>query len=272
MSYLPPDQFATTMVDAGEAKLRMANRDVLIRAFMAGAILALAAVFAVTVAVQTGSALIGALLFPVGFCILYLMGFDLLTGVFVLTPLAYFDRRPGVTIVGILRHWGIVFTGNLLGALLVALLMAIVFTYGFSTDAGIVGDRIASIGHERTVGYKAHGAAGMLTIFVRGVLCNWMVSLGVVGAMISTTVGGKVIAMWMPVMLFFAMAFEHSIVNMFLFPFALMVGGDFSVMDYIIWNELPVVIGNFVGGIALTGLTLYATHVRTGVRRGLPTP
>lgn len=43
----------------------------------------------------------------------------------------------------------------------------------------------------------------------------------------------------MPVMLFFAMAFEHSIVNMFLFPFALMIGGDFFVMDYIIWNELP---------------------------------
>lgn len=43
----------------------------------------------------------------------------------------------------------------------------------------------------------------------------------------------------MPVMLFFAMAFEHSIVNMFLFPFALMIGSDFFVMDYIIWNELP---------------------------------
>ncbi|WP_111642947.1 formate/nitrite transporter family protein [Marinimicrobium alkaliphilum] len=269
MSYLLPSEFATKMVDTGESKLFMANRDAFIRAFMAGAILALAAVFAVTVAVQTGSPLVGALLFPVGFCMLYLMGFDLLTGVFVLTPLAYFDRRPGVTVAGIFRHWGIVFMGNLLGALLVAFLMAIVFTYGFSTDPGVVGERIANIGHDRTLGYKEHGAAGMLTIFIRGVLCNWMVSLGVVGAMISTTVSGKVIAMWMPIMLFFAMEFEHSIVNMFLFPFALMVGGDFSIMDYIIWNELPVVIGNFVGGIALTGLTLYATHVRTGAQRTL---
>ena len=75
-------RFAQKVVDAGEAKLHMATRDVLIRSFMAGAILALAAVFAVTIAVQTGVPLIGALLFPVGFCMLYLLGYDLLTGVF----------------------------------------------------------------------------------------------------------------------------------------------------------------------------------------------
>jgi len=94
-----------------------------------------------------------------------------------------------------------------------------------------------------------------------------MVSTGVVGAMISTTVSGKVIAMWMPIMLFFAMTFEHSVVNMFLFPSALMMLGKFSIMDYIIWNELPTVIGNLVGGLAFTGLTLYTTHVRTAPKR-----
>ena len=84
----------------------MATRDVLIRAFMAGAILALAAVFAITIAVQTGVPLIGALLFPVGFCMLYLLGYDLLTGVFVLTPLAWLDKRPGVTWARILKTGG----------------------------------------------------------------------------------------------------------------------------------------------------------------------
>src|SRR5262249_22833714 len=122
---------------------------------------------------------------------------------------------------------------------------------------------LANIGVARTLGYEAHGAAGMLTLFVRGVLCNWMVSAGVVGAMISTSVSGKVIAMWMPIMLFFGMTFEHSIVNMFLFPTALLIGGKFSIMDYIVWTEIPTVIGNLVGGLAFTGLTLYATHART---------
>lgn len=269
MSYLVPSEFVTKMVDAGESKIYMATRDTLIRAYMAGAILALAAVFAVTVSVQTGSGIVGAILFPVGFCMLYLLGFDLLTGVFVLTPLALIDKRPGVTIGGVLKNWGLVFIGNFAGALTVAFMMAIVFTYGFSTDPGPVGEKIAGIGEARTVGYKEYGAAGMLTIFIRGMLCNWMVSTGVVGAMVSTSVSGKVIAMWMPIMLFFGMAFEHSVVNMFLFPSGLIMGGDFSVMDYLIWNELPTVLGNLVGGLAFTGLTLYSTHVKTGPKRTL---
>ena len=95
MSYVVPSEFVTKMVDAGESKIYMATRDVVIRAYMAGGILALAAVFAITVAIQTGMPILGAILFPVGFCILYLMGFDLLTGVFVLTPLAWFDKRVG---------------------------------------------------------------------------------------------------------------------------------------------------------------------------------
>jgi formate/nitrite transporter len=267
MSYLVPSEFVTKMVDAGESKIFMSTRDTVIRAFMAGAILALAAVFAVTVNVQTGYPIIGAILFPVGFCMLYLLGFDLLTGVFVLTPLALIDKRPGVTVNGVLRNWGLVFVGNFLGAFTVAVLMAIVFTFGFTTEPDKVGKVIAGIGEARTLGYASHGAAGMLTLFVRGMLCNWMVSTGVVGAMISTSVTGKVVAMWMPIMVFFAMVFEHSVVNMFLFPSALLMGGNFSVMDYIIWNEIPTVLGNLVGGLTFTGLTLYATHVRTGAKR-----
>lgn len=267
MSYLAPAEFATKMVDAGESKVFMSTRDTVIRAYMAGAILALAAVFAVTIAVQTGVFLLGAILFPVGFCMLYLMGFDLLTGVFVLAPLALLDKRPGVTVKGVLRNWGLVFLGNFAGALTVAFMMAFIFTYGFNTEAGAIGDKIAHIGESRTLGYAAHGFDGWMTIFIRGMLCNWMVSLGVVGAMISTSVSGKVIAMWMPIFLFFFMGFEHSVVNMFLFPFGLIMGGDFSIADYFIWNEIPTALGNLVGGLAFTGLTLYTTHVKTAPKR-----
>ena len=269
MSYLIPAEFVSKMVDAGESKIYMSTRDSLIRAYMAGAILSLAAVFAIAVTVQTGSALVGAMLFPVGFIMLYLMGFDLLTGVFVLTPLALLDRRPGVTVGGVLRNWGVVFVGNFAGALTVAFMMAFVFTYGFSIEPGAIGEKISHIGEDRTLGYAQYGTAGWFTIFLRGVLCNWMVSMGVVGAMISTSVSGKAIAMWMPIMLFFFMGFEHSVVNMFLFPSGIILGGDFSVMDYLIWNEIPTVLGNLVGGLAFTGLTLYTTHVRTAPKRVL---
>ncbi|MEV3937608.1 formate/nitrite transporter family protein [Glycomyces sp. NPDC049804] len=270
MSYVKPAEFTARMIDAGEAKVFMSTRDTVLRAFMAGAILALGAAFAVTISVNTGQPLLGALLFPVGFCMLYLLGYDLLTGVFTLVPLALIDKRPGVRLRGVLRNWGLVFVGNFAGAFTVALMMSIIVTYGFSVEPNEIGQQLGVIGESRTVGYAEHGAAGMLTLFIRGVLCNWMVSTGVVAAMMSTSVPGKVIGMWMPVLVFFYMGFEHSIVNMFLFPAGLMLGGEFSVGDYLIWNEIPTVIGNLVGGLTFVGLTLYATHARTGSVRTRP--
>lgn len=267
MSYIEPAQFATKMVDAGEAKIFMSTKDTLIRAYMAGAILALAAAFAVTITVNTGNFLVGALLFPVGFCTLYLLGFDLLTGVFTLCPLALIDRRPGVTVRGILRNWGLVFTGNFGGAFTVAVFMAIIFTTGFSEEPNAVGQKLGVIGESRTVGYAEAGASGMLTLFVRAVMCNWMVSTGVVAAMMSTSVSGKIMAMWMPILIFFYLGFEHSIVNMFLFPSGLLMGGDFTLMDYIFWNELPTVLGNLVGGLTFVGAMIYSTHYKTSPSR-----
>jgi len=270
VSYLVPSEFATKMVDAGESKIFMSTRDTVIRAYMAGAILALAAWMAVTINVNTGQPLAGAIIFPIGFIMLYLLGFDLLTGVFVLCPLALFDKRPGVTVGGVLRNWGLVFVGNFAGALTVAFMMAFVTTFGFTQAPDKVGTIIGNIGEGRTLGYAAHGAAGMATLFIRGMLCNWMVSTGVVGAMVSTNVSGKVMAMWMPIFLFFYMVFEHSVVNMFLFPAGLMLHAKFSILDYFIWNEIPTALGNLVGGLAFTGLTLYATHVRTAPKREMP--
>ena len=269
MSYLVPSEFVTKMVDAGESKIFMSTRDTVIRAYMAGAILALAAWFAITINVNTGQPLAGAVLFPIGFCMLYLLGFDLLTGVFVLAPLALIAKRPGVTVGGVLRNWGLVFVGNFAGALTVAFMMAFVTTFGFTQGPDKVGTVISNIGEGRTLGYASHGLAGMATLFIRGMLCNWMVSMGVVGAMISTSASGKMMAMWMPIMLFFYMVFEHSVVNMFLFPAGLMLHAPFSVMDYLIWNEIPTALGNLVGGLTFTGLTLYATHVKTAPKREL---
>lgn len=267
MSYVKPADLVSTLIDAGESKIFMSTRDTLVRATMGGAMLTIAAAFAITVSVTTGIPLLGAVLFPVGFIMLYLLGYDLLTGVFVLGPLAWMDKRPGVTIGGVLRNWGLVFVGNFIGAFTVAVLMAIVVTYGFSVPPNAVGEAIGHIGEGRTVGYAEHGAGGMLTLFIRGVLCNWMVSTGVVLALIAKDVPGKIMAMWMPIMLFFFMGFEHSIVNMFLFPSGLLLGGDFTIMDYLVWNEIPTVVGNLVGGIVFTAIPLYLTHSRTKAPR-----
>ena len=267
MSYVAPKEFAAKMVDAGESKIFMSTKDTLIRAYMAGAILALAAAFAVTIAVNTGNFLVASLLFPVGFCTLYLLGFDLLTGVFTLAPLAVMAKRPGCTWKGVFRNWGLVFCGNFAGAMTTAVLMAIVFTTGFSTEPNAVGQKIGAIGEARTLGYAAAGGAGLLTVFTRAVLCNWMVSTGVVAAMVSTSTSGKIMAMWMPILVFFYLGFEHSIVNMFLFPSGIMLGGQFTWFDYFAYNEIPVVLGNLVGGLTFVGGMIYATHFRESPKR-----
>jgi formate/nitrite transporter FocA (FNT family) len=189
--------------------------------------------------------------------------------VFTLVPLAILDKRPGCTVPQLFRNWGLVFLGNLGGAVSVAVMISFILTYGYNTDGGAIAAKVATIGESRTVGYAAHGVDGWITIFIRGMLCNWMVSMGVVGAMISTSATGKMAAMWMPIMLFFFMGFEHSIVNMFLFPFSMIMGGDFTVMDYIVWNELPTVLGNLVGGLVFVALPLYYTHVRQSADRKL---
>jgi formate/nitrite transporter len=275
MSYVIPSEFAEKMIDAGESKIMMSTKDTLIRSYMAGAILALAAAFAVTIAVNTGNFLVASLLFPVGFCMLYLLGFDLLTGVFTLAPLAVIAKRPGATWNGVFRNWGLVFCGNFAGAMTTAVFMAIIFTMGFSEEPNAVGQRIGVIGEARTVGYAAAGSSGLLTVFIRAVMCNWMVSTGVVAAMMSTSVSGKIMAMWMPILVFFYLGFEHSIVNMFLFPSGIMLGGEFTWADYLIYNEIPVIIGNLVGGLTFVGGVIYSTHYKTSPKRnvaGVGTP
>ncbi|WP_296824238.1 formate/nitrite transporter family protein, partial [Sulfurovum sp.] len=91
MDYVSPKELSRLAVDAGEEKVHVATKDTLVRGYMAGAILALAAIFAITVAMKSGSPLLGAVLFPVGFIMLYMLKFDLLTGVFMLVPLAVLD-------------------------------------------------------------------------------------------------------------------------------------------------------------------------------------
>jgi len=274
MTYVKPPELATSLVDAGASKVLLSTRDTLIRAYMGGALLTLGAAFAIKITVDTGVPLVGAILFPIGFVMLYLLGYDLLTGMFVLGPMAWLARRPGVTTRRVLRNWGLVFVGNFAGALTVAFLVTVFVTYGFDTTINdtanqfaAYGQKLAAIGHDRTLGYEAHGAGGWSAVFVRGMLCNWMVSTAVVGAMIAKDVAGKVIAMWLPVLLFFAMGFEHSVVNMFLFPIGIMLGADFTWADYFLWNEIPTVLGNLVGGLAFTCLVIYVTHYKAAAKR-----
>jgi formate/nitrite transporter FocA (FNT family) len=79
-------------------------------------------------------------------------------------------------------------------------------------------------------------------------------------AMCATSTIGKIVGAWMPVFIFFAQGFEHSVVNMFVIPTGMLLGAKVTFADWWLWNQIPVTIGNLVGGFVFTGFALYLTH------------
>src|SRR4029077_5687890 len=120
--------------------------------------------------------------------------------------------------------------------------------------------QLVTVSEAKTLGYAKLGAHGMVVVLARAILCNWMVTLGVAMAMTSQSTIGKIAAMWLPILTFFAQGFEHSVVNMFMIPTGMMLGAKVSAADWWLWNQLPVTLGNFVGGFLFTGLFLYWTY------------
>ncbi len=272
MDYVKPQEIVTDMLSTGAMKLDLQPRDLLIRGALAGAYLGVATSMAVTAAVETGSWLVGSLLFPFGLCLAILLKTEIITGSFALLPCVAADGHKNGSVSRVLANWGWVFLGNLIGSTLYAALLAIVLTTGGDAEVSKVGTKLIAIADMKTNYYASHGAAGMLTVFTKGILCNWMVSLAVVFAFATTSLTGKMIAIWGPTVLFFSQGFEHAVVNMFAIPVGILLGANVSVSDWWIWNQIPVTLGNLVGGMMLTGLTIYFTHRPVRNPEGAPEP
>jgi formate/nitrite transporter len=258
MDYAKPTEVAALMVASGRYKLTLAPRDLLIRGALSGAILGVATSLAVTGAVSTGQPLVGAIIFPVGLVMIVLLGLELITGSFALLPLPWLDRSASGA--SVLSNWGWVFVANLIGSVIYGGLLAIALTNMGAIEPSGVASRIVQIAEAKTTGYAAFGTAGMVTVFVKAILCNWMVCLAVVLAMSTSSTIGKIATAWMPIFVFFAQGFEHSVVNMFLIPTGMMLGAKVTVWDWWIWNQIPVTLGNLVGGFIFTGLAIYMTY------------
>jgi formate transporter len=258
MDYVKPADVAAAMVSTGRSKLMLSAADLVIRGGLAGAILAAATSLAFTAIVQTNQPLVGALIFPVGLILIVLLGLDLVTGSFGLLPLPWMENQTGAKTM--LANWSLVFVGNLIGSVIYGGLLAIALTnFGTAAPAGVAA-KIIAIAQAKTTGYEALGFAGLVTVFVKAVLCNWMVCLGIVAAMTTTSTIGKIVCAYMPILIFFAQGFEHSVVNMFVIPTGMMMGAKITVSQWWLWNQIPVTLGNLVGGFVFTGLALYVTH------------
>jgi formate transporter len=259
MPYVKPDAVLEQMVQVGAQKSRLPVQDLLVRGFLSGALLGFATTLAFTASSQTRVGLVGALVFPVGFVMIVLLGLELVTGNFALVPLAVREGRT--SLAALLANWGWVFLGNLVGSAFYALL----FTATLAPDSDMA-RQIASVADAKTLGYARLGGHGLAIALAKGILCNWMVTLGVVMALTSQSTIGKIAAMWLPIMTFFAQGFEHSVVNMFVIPAGMLLGARVGPGEWWLWNQLPVTLGNVVGGMIFTGLALHITHRKTPAR------
>jgi formate/nitrite transporter len=267
MDYAKPIEVVAAMTDAGEKKLALAPRDLLIRGALSGALLGAATSLAFSGAVTTGQPLVGAIIFPVSLVMIVLLGLELVTGSFGLLPLARLEGKASWGAIGANLSW--VFLGNLLGSIAYGVLLAIALTnMGKIEPTAGVAARLISVAEAKTVANEAIGLAGMVSVFVKAILCNWLVCLGVVMAMTTSSTIGKIVATWMPIFMFFALGFEHAVVNMFIIPTGMLLGAKVSVFEWWVWNQIPVTLGNFVGGFVFTGLALYSTYrpAKTGSR------
>ena len=258
MDYVKPVDVASTMVETGRRKLSLSPLDLVIRGALAGGILAAATSLALTGMVQTGQPLVGALIVPVGLILIVLLGLDLVTGAFGLVPLPWIERDASAP--HMIANFAWIFLGNLIGSVAYGALLAITLTnFGTLAPAGVAA-KIVAVAQLKTTGYEAIGFAGLVTVFVKAILCNWMVCLAIVAAMTTNSTIGKIACAYMPVFIFFAQGFEHSVVNMFIIPTGMMMGAKVTVAEWWLWNQIPVTLGNLVGGFIFTGLAIYITH------------
>src|SRR5258707_5438456 len=245
-------------VQLAKRKSELPVRDLLIRGILAGAFLGYATSLVFVVLSQGLPPIVGAILFAVGFVILVLLGLELVTGNFALLPAGV--MAVPVRVSKLLRNWGCVYLGNLIGGLLYAALFYLAITSWRTGNGGAVADLVKQAAQKKTLAYMALGSQGWGTAFVKAILCNWMVTIGAMLALVSRSTVGKITAMWLPIMTFFALGLEHSVVNMYLMPSGMLLGAPISVGQALLWNLLPVTLGNVVAGTLLTGMSLYATY------------
>lgn len=264
MDYVQADKVVEQISESAKRKGKLSIHHILITAFLSGAFLAYATTLAFTGATQTGLDIVGAIIFPAGFVMVLLLNLELVTGSFAIIPIGVMRKKTTKRLM--MRNFSWAFLGNLIGAVVYASLFIIYVTEMGHADVAnsLIAQKIINVAESKTIAYKTIGSDGMIVVFVKAILCNWMVTLGAVMFFTSKSTIGKIVAMWLPIFIFFAQGFEHAVVNMFVIPAGMMLGADISFADWWTWNQIPVTIGNFVGGFIFTALAL---HIVTKKRK-----
>ncbi|MBI5950816.1 MAG: formate/nitrite transporter family protein [Chloroflexi bacterium] len=273
--------------DLGVKKANLKAANMFALAVLAGAFIGIGAIFATTVAAggmsvkdaagaaafSTGlpygvTRLLVGLVFSVGLILVVVGGAELFTGNTLIT-MAYASKK--VTLAQLLRNWGIVYVGNLVGSVLTAYIVFLGKQYSFGS--GAIGLAALNIGEAKT-------ALTFVQAVALGIMCNALVCMAVWMCYSARTTTDKILAIIPPISCFVAAGFEHSIANMYFIPVALFIkdfgdpkffetigktAADFPHLtwgNFFLANLLPVTIGNIIGGAIMVGMVYWFVYIR----------
>jgi len=251
-----PSEVAARVRDLGVAKVRQDAASMFALAVLGGASISLGALLYTVVI--TGSTLgfgatrlLGGIGFSLGLILVAVAGGELFTGN-NLIAMAWASRL--VTFREVLRSWAIVYAGNLVGALSTMGLVVVGRVHEFGGDA--VGETLRAIAAHKL-------ALEALQAFALGVLCNALVCLAVWMTLAARSVTDKLLVVVFPIAAFVAIGFEHSIANMFLLSWALLLDGcDQAAVVGAISNIVVVTFGNIAGGTLLVAGVYWIIYLR----------
>lgn len=299
-----PAQMVGLAYNAGKAKGDLAVGQLLVRGIMGGVYIAVGAAFC-TIA-MTGVApllgagfakLLGGAVFPIGLIAIILTGMELFTGDAMLLPMAVWSGKS--TYGRLIKNWMFVYLGNLIGSIaFAALVVTSSFTQGNFTAAepNAFGMMAVTVAIGKILTYKAAGDMGLVSLFVSGIGCNFIVCLAVLLALTAQDAIGKILAIWFPIMSFVVIGFEHCVANMYFLPAGkflvdsfpslitkvgadgkawnalLQANGGISWYDVVVWNLIPVTLGNIVGAIVVIAATYHYCFKADACGAAAPAP
>ena len=273
-AFIPPEM-ATKAEAIGVKKATMGWRNTFFLAVMAGAFIAFGAIFATTVITGAGgqltfgvTKLLGGLVFCLGLILVVVAGAELFTGNNLIV-MAWADRR--ISSFQVFRNWGIVYAGNFVGSMAIAGLMF--FSKQYTFGAGGIGLTALNIANGKV-------SLDFVQAIVLGILCNVLVCLAVWLCFSARTTTDKILSIIFPITAFVAAGFEHSVANMYFIPMGLFIragasasfwesigktAADYANLtwsNFLVFNLLPVTIGNIIGGSVMVGLVYWFIYIR----------
>ena len=244
---------------AGYKKAKQRIDHMIMKSFLAGVLLSFGGLFLLTVGggstvvtESMGSSIhkmIQAAVFPIGLIILILTGADLFTGNTMILTVSTLHKKT--TWLNLIIGWVVSFFGNFVGCLF--------FQYILVYHAGLLTSepyRSYTIRYAEIKGYTE-----WYQLFLRGIGGNWLVCLAVWLSTSARDLHSKVIAIFLPIWLFVAVGYEHSIANMFTVQMGMILGANLSIGRYILNVLIPVTLGNIVGGAVFVGFMYWYLYL-----------